>query len=89
LSDIAASARFFLTTDLSVAQEILEKHHVVWVLAIDAEDVIENSATILGSTRPANPLARVLTRAPGYAPPFFSLAAQNGAGKIYRVASFQ
>jgi hypothetical protein len=89
LSGIADSARFFLATDLSVAQGILEKRNVVWVLVIDAEDVIDNSATILGSTRPGNPLARVLTRTPGYAPPFLSLAAQNGAGKIYRVASFQ
>jgi hypothetical protein len=89
LSGIAASARFFLTTDLSVTQEILEKHNVVWVLAVDADDVIENSASILGATRPANPLARVLARTPTHAPPFLSLAAQNGAGKIYRVASFQ
>ena len=89
LSGIADSARFFLATDLSVAQGILEKHNVVWVIAIDAEDVIENSATILGSTRPANPLARVLTHPPGRAPAFLSITAQNGAGKIYRVASFQ
>ena len=48
LSGIAESARFFLTTDFSVAQEILEKHKVAWVLAVDADDVIENSAAILG-----------------------------------------
>jgi len=89
LSGIAESARFFLATDLSVAQGILEKHNVVWVLAVDVEDVIENSAIILGSAPPADPLGRVLTGTPGHAPPFLLLAAQNGAGKIYRVASFQ
>ncbi|MEP6685205.1 MAG: hypothetical protein ABJB22_00385, partial [Verrucomicrobiota bacterium] len=87
LSGIADSARFFLSTDLVAAHGILEKHHVVWVLAVDTEDVVENSADILGSTRPANPLARVLTRTPGQAPAFLLLAAQNDAGKIYRVVN--
>ena len=88
LGGIAESARFFLTTDLAVAQEILQKHNVVWVLVADAEDVIENSAAILGSIQPPNPLARVLARTSSQAPPFLSLAAQTGTGKIYRVISF-
>ena len=88
LGGIAESARFFLTTDLAVAQEILQKHNVVWVLVADAEDVIENSAAILGSIQPPNPLALVLARTPSQAPPFLSLAAQTGTGKIYRVISF-
>ena len=87
LSGIADSARFFLATDPGVAQEISQKHKVVWVLVGDADDVIENSAAILGSIRSPNPLARVLARTPGQAPPFLSLAAQTGSGKIYRVAS--
>jgi len=88
LDGITDSARFFLTTNFSAARRILEKHRVAWVLAGDAEDVIENSAAILDSIRPPNPLARVLARTPSQAPPFLSLAAQTGTGKIYRVISF-
>jgi hypothetical protein len=87
LDGITDSARFFLTTDFGAARRILEKHRVGWVLAGDAEDVIENSAAILGSIQPPNPLARVLARTPSQAPPFLSLAAQTGTGKIYQVIS--
>jgi hypothetical protein len=89
LSGIAESARFFLAADPSAGQPILEKRDVAWVLAVDAEDVIEDSAALLGLSPPANPIARVLSRTPGQAPPFLSLAAQNGTGKIYRVTKFQ
>ncbi len=89
LVGIADSARFFLATDSSVAEAILKKHEVVWVLAVDAEDVVENSAAILRLKAPPSPLARILARTPSHAPAFLSLAGQNGAGRIYRTVNLQ
>jgi len=88
LPGIEQSARFFLATDQGAARAMLEKTKVAWVLAYDAERTVANSGAILAVPPPENPLGRVLDRTPAQAPPFLQLAAQNSAGKLFRVHFF-
>jgi hypothetical protein len=85
LEGIEDSARFFLSDNLQIAREILEKRHVAWVFAYDADRVAQNSEAILKESVSAQPLCRVLDRTPSQAPPFLSLFAQTAACKLYRV----
>ena len=87
LPGIVDSARFFLSTDPDQAAAILRKRRVFWVVAYDAGRVEENSAAVLGMAVPSRGLGRVLDRNPGRAPVFLRLAAQNGTGKLFRVAN--
>jgi hypothetical protein len=88
LAGIEESARFFLAPDPETAKAILSKNKVAWVLVYDADRTVANSALILGSPAPENPLGRVLDRAPSQAPAFLELAAQNPASKLFRVHFF-
>ena len=84
LDGIARSARFFLASDPETAREILLGSRVKWVLAYDADRTVANSAALLGIPGPANPLCRVLDRAPSQAPAFLEFVSQNGAYKMFR-----
>ena len=84
LDGIADSARFFLTTDFLIAREMLCNRHVEWVLAYDWERVARNSAGLLGTQVPEQPLGRVLDRTPTQAPPYLVLSGQNRTAKLFR-----
>ena len=86
LNGIEESARFFLSEDSQKRREILEKRHVVWVLAYDSDRVAQNSAAVLNQAVPLRPLCRVLYQTPSQAPPFLIFSAQTPACKLYRVA---
>ena len=86
LNGIEESARFFLSEDSQKGREILEKRHVVWVLAYDSDRVAQNSAAVLNQAVPLRPLCRVLDRTPSQAPPFLIFSAQNPTCKLYRAA---
>ncbi len=83
LTGIVESARFFQSTEPNDARAILRRHGVRSVMAYDAERVAQNSAAILGLAAPPRSLGLILDRTPSQAPPFLSLIAQNGAGKLY------
>ena len=85
LPGIVATARFFLSTSFQEASEILREHGVKWVLIEDGEQVVENSAAILGQTAPEDALGWKLDHAPSQVPRFLVLARQTGACKIYKV----
>jgi hypothetical protein len=87
LPGIVASAHFFLATDWQKAREILSARQVQWVFAYDADRVAQNSAAIPGEPVPVRPLCRVIDRTPSQGPDDLVLAAQNGAGKLLRVAN--
>ena len=89
LSGIEDSARFFLADDWRKAREILENRKVTWVIAYDFERVAQNSSAILGLAVPRRALCSVLDRTPARAPQFLIFSAQNGIGKLYRVAAEQ
>ncbi len=86
LSGIADSARFFLAEDWGTAQEILENHKVIWVIAYDFERVAQNSSAIMGRAASRYSLCYVLDRTPAQVPRFLVFSAQNGGGKLYRTA---
>jgi hypothetical protein len=86
LSGIQDSARFFLADDWRKAREILENRKVSWVIAYDFERVAQNSSVILGLAVPRRALCSVLDRTPARVPRFLIFSAQNGIGKLYRVA---
>jgi hypothetical protein len=86
LSGIEDSARFFLADDWRKAREILENRKVSWVIAYDFERVAQNSSVILGLAVPRRALCSVLDRTPARVPRFLIFSAQNGIGKLYRVA---
>ena len=86
LNGIEESARFFLSEDSQKGREILEKRHVVWVLAYDSDRVAQNSAAALNQAMPLRPLCRFLYQTPSQAPPFLIFSAQNPTCKLYRVA---
>jgi hypothetical protein len=85
LSGIEESARFFLAQDWGTARKILKDRRVAWIIAYDFERVAQNSAALLNLAVPQHPFCFVLDRTPAQVPPFLLLAAQNGAGKLYRV----
>jgi hypothetical protein len=85
MDGIADSARFFVSQDWATVRKILEDHRVVWVIVYDSERAAQNSAAILGLATPQYPICFVLDRTPSRAPRFLAFAAQNGAGKLYRV----
>jgi hypothetical protein len=87
LSGNADAARFFLAEDWRKAREILENHKIAWVFAYDAERVAQNSSALLGLPVSGHALCFVLDRTPTQVPTFLIFSAQNGAGKLYRVAN--
>jgi hypothetical protein len=87
LDGIADSARFFLCDNWQKAHQILQNHQAAWVFAYDFERVSQNSEAVLNQAMPAHPVCRVLDRTPSHAPEFLVFSAQNGAFKLYRIAS--
>jgi hypothetical protein len=87
LPAIADSARFYLSEDRQTAREILRVRRVAWVFAYDADRLAENSSAILGEPIPRNgrSLCFILDQLSVRAPVGLSLAAENGAAKLYRV----
>ena len=85
LTGIADTAEFYLVENPTVAEQILAKHRVAWVVGYDADRVIQNSAAILGKAAPGRCLARVLDQRPMQAPVLLLLSAQNGTAKIFQV----
>jgi len=85
LDGTADTARFFLSEDAQTGRKILNDRDVTWVFAYDADRVAQNSAAILGSPIPANPLCRVINCTPAHAPSYFIFLAQNGTAKLFRV----
>ena len=88
LSGIADSARFYLTSDVRAAQNILQRHHVAWIFVYDSDRVLENSASILKTPIPRDALGKILDRNPSRAPYFIQLKLQSGSGKVYSVNQF-
>ena len=80
-----ASAEFFLSADLTAAAGLMRARGARWVLAGDADHVLENAGAILGRPPGANALGYVLDRAPSSAPEFLRLVRQNAGGKLYLV----
>ena len=88
LPGIAESARFCLTSDARLAQDILQRRRVAWVFVYDSDRVLENSAAILNAPIPSDALGRILDRNPSRAPDFVRLKFQSGSGKLYGVNQF-
>ena len=87
LPGIIDSARFFMATNSVAARQILERHGVCWVLAYDADRVEKNSAELLKIGVQNQTLCRILDRRAAQTPPFLVFSAQNGTGKLFRVAN--
>ncbi|HEY2124528.1 MAG TPA: hypothetical protein VGG94_03600, partial [Chthoniobacterales bacterium] len=87
LGGISDSARFYATEDWQKAREIMENRQLDFVFAYDADRVAATSAQILGHPIAEHAVCYILDRAPAVSPSFLVLAAQNPAGKIFRVAN--
>ncbi len=85
LPGIVASARFFLSTSPAETAEILRQHRVKWVLSGEAERVAPNSAAILGTPVPVNPLSLRLQRGGPQVPAFLRFIGKHGSCVLYRV----
>jgi hypothetical protein len=87
LPGIEESARFFVGRDWGTARKLLENHKVAWIIAYDSERAAQNSAEILGTAAPEQPICFVLDKTATRAPSFLILSAQNGIAKLYRVVA--
>ena len=87
LAGITDSARFYAADNWQKARVIVENRQVDFVLAYDADRVAEVSTQILGHPVPEHAVCYLLDHAPAMLPRFLVLAAQNPAGKIFRVAN--
>jgi hypothetical protein len=87
IAGIVDSARFYATEDAAEARAIVERHNVRLVLAYDSERTARNSSEILGRPVGEHAVCYVLNRAPAESLRFLVLAAQNGAGKVFRTAN--
>jgi hypothetical protein len=85
LPGIEDSARFFVSQDWETARKLLENHKVAWVIAYDSQRTAQNSAEILGTAVPQQPLCMMLDKMATTAPQFLVLSAQNRVAKLYRV----
>jgi hypothetical protein len=88
LPGILDSARFFLTDDLGEARAILKVRKIRWVVAYEAQAVVENSSKVLGQPAPPDALGNILYKSPHSAPNFLTFTYQNPIFpqyKIYRV----
>jgi hypothetical protein len=88
LPGIADSARFYLTSDKQMAQDILRRRRIAWVFVYDSDRVLHNSAAILNASIPTDALGQILDRSPSRAPNFIHLKSQSGSGKLYSVNQF-
>ena len=86
LDGTADTARFFLAKEFLTAREMLRNWRVEWVLAYDWERVAHNSAGLLGTQVPDQPVCQILDRSPSQTPRFLVLSGQNQTAKLFRFA---
>ena len=82
---IVGTATFFETQDAEEAKQIIDRHHVIWIVAYDADRVAENSTQVLGSAIPKNAFCYLLDRRASEVPRFLRLSAQTARFKLFRV----
>lgn len=86
LPGIEASAYFYLTVDQPRAASILRQRNAHYVLAYDADRVIEALTPLAGRPRaPEASIASILYRTPRSAPPFLRHEYSNAVFKIFVV----
>ena len=85
LRGIEESARFYLTSDAQVAQNILQRRCITWIFVYDSDRVLRNAAAILNASIPNNALGKIMDRNPSRAPDFVQLKFQTGSGKLYGI----
>ena len=73
--------------DEAKAREIIERRDVRFVLAYDSERTAANCSEILGQSIREHAVCYVLNRAPAESLGFLVFAAQNRAGKVFRIAN--
>jgi MFS family permease len=78
------TAKFFETPTAEEAMQIIDRHHVIWIVSYDADPVAQNSAQILGSAIPKNAFCYLLDRRASEVPSFLRLIAQTGRFKLFR-----
>ena len=60
IAGIVDTARVYMSTEPGTAMEVFARRGVKWVLAADADQLVENSAAILGAPARGTPLAEML-----------------------------
>jgi hypothetical protein len=60
IAGIVDTARVYMSTEPDTAMEVFARRGVKWVLAADADQLVENSAAILGAPARGTPLAEML-----------------------------
>jgi hypothetical protein len=85
LPGILSSARFYLTSSIDEARDLLTEHSVEWVIAYDPSRVIETSVLLLGSTPGPSPMATLLYERPHSAPNFLEFVYGNPSFKVFHV----
>jgi len=86
---IIDTARFYAALDPQNARAIAEKREVRFVVAYDSSRTAANCSQILGQTVGEHAVCYLLNRAPAESLGFLVFAAQNGAGKVFRIANNQ
>jgi hypothetical protein len=89
ISGIVDTARFYAAEEPENAHTILEKRRVRFVVAYDAGRTAANCSQILGQSVGEHAVCYLLNRAPAESLGFLVFAAQNGAGKVFRIANNQ
>ena len=80
IEGIVETAKFFETQDAEEAKQIINRHHITWIVSYDADRVAQNSAQILGNSNfPKTRFVILLDRRASEVPPFLRLSAQTGA----------
>ena len=60
IAGIVDTARVYMSADPDTAKEVFVRRGVKWVLAADADQLVDNSAAILGESAQGTPLAEML-----------------------------
>ncbi len=85
LAGTLSSARFYLTSSLYEAREILESHRVGWVVAYEPSRVLDTSEQLLDRNADPSPMAVLLYNQPHSAPQFLRYVYGNQSFKVFRV----
>jgi len=83
------TAVFYTTTDPAVAEDILAKRNVRYVIAYEPSRVLSTSASILGEPPPARSLGATLYHAPQRAPEFLKIVFANAFFRVYEYTGFK
>jgi hypothetical protein len=84
---IVDTTRFYAALDPQNARAIAEKREVRFIVAYDSSRTAANCSQILGQTVGEHAVCYLLNRAPAESLGFLVFAAQDGAGKVFRVAN--